>query len=118
MGRWQTMGIGPLMIVVGEVMLVVCSLSYLRWWVVTFKPSGRTAGGGPFLAGAVLFGFGGLLLLAVGIVALLPRASLPALGLTILGGVLVGALLFYLTANVAHRPVTTELPLIIVWTTG
>ena len=36
---------------------------------------------------------------------------------TIVGGVLVGALLLYVTSSVAHRPVTTELPLIVVWAT-
>lgn len=109
---------GSLMIVIGEVLLVVCSLSYLVWWTITFRPSGRApSGGGPFLAGAVLGGLGGLVLLAVGIVALLPKASWLALGATIIGGVLVGALLLYVTSSVAHRPVTTELPLIVVWAT-
>jgi hypothetical protein len=116
--RWQALQGGPLMIVVGEVLLVVCSLSYLAWWTITFRPSVRTApGGGLFLAGAVLGGLGGLVLLAVGIAALLPKASSPALAATIVGGVLVGALLLYLTSRVAHRPVTTELPLIVVWAT-
>ena len=31
---------------------------------------------------------------------------------------MVGALLFYLTASVAHRQITTELSLIILWTTA
>jgi hypothetical protein len=116
--RWEALEGGPLMIVIGEVLLVVCSLSYLVWWTITFRPSGRTpSGGGLFLAGAVLGGLGGLVLLAVGIAALLPKASLPALGATIVGGVLGGALLLYVTSSVAHRPVTTELPLIVVWAT-
>ena len=115
--RWQGWGSGPLLIVIGEVLLVVCSVSYLVWWSITFRPSGRTAGGGPFLAGAVLGGVGGLVLLAVGIAALLPQASWPALGATIVGGVLVGALLLYVTSHVFHRPPTTELPLIVVWAT-
>jgi hypothetical protein len=115
--RWQAWEGGPLMIVIGEVLLVVCSVSYLVWWTITFRPSARTPGGGPFLAGAVLGGLGGLALLAVGIAALLPKASLLALGATIVGGVLVGALLLYVTSNVAHRPLTTELPLIVVWGT-
>ena len=118
MDRWQALQGGPLMIVIGEALLLVCSLSYLIWWTITFRPSGRTpAGGGLFLAGAVLAGLGGLVLLAVGIAALLSKASWPALGATIGGGVLVGALLLYLTSSFAHRPVTTELPLIIVWAT-
>ena len=70
-------------------------------------------GGGLFLTGAVL---GGLVLLAVGIAAL-PKASSPALAATIVGGVLVGALLFYVTSSVAHRRITTELSLIVVWAT-
>lgn len=107
------------MIAIGEVLLVACSLSYLVWWALTFRPSGRTPSpGGVFLLGAVLTGLGGLVLLAVGIAALLTKASLPALGATIVGGALVGALLLYLTSGIAHRPVTTELPLIVVWTTA
>ncbi len=118
MVRWQALEGGPLTIVIGEVLLIVCSLSYLVWWTLAFRPSVRTPpGGGLFLAGAVLAGLGGLVLLAVGIAALLPKASSPALGATIVGGVLVGALLFYANAVLAHRPVTTELPLIVVWAT-
>jgi len=106
------------MIVIGELLLVVCSLCYLVWWTITFRPSVRISpGGGLFLAGAVLGGLGGLVLLALGIAALLPKASSPALAATIVGGVLVGALLLYVTSSVAHRPVTTELPLIVVWAT-
>ena len=71
--RWQALEGGPLVIVIGEVLLVVCSLCYLVWWTITFRPSVRTPpGGGLFLAGAVLGGLGGLVLLAVGIAALLP----------------------------------------------
>src|SRR4051794_18958412 len=104
--------------VIGELLLVVCSVSYLVWWTTTYRPSGRTSpGGGYFLGGAVLGGVGGLALLAVGIALLLPRASWLALGATVVGGALVGALLLYLTSTVAHRPVTTELPLIVVWAT-
>jgi hypothetical protein len=117
--RWQALEGGPLMIVIGEVLLVVCSLSYLVWWTVAFRPSVRTPPwGGFFLLGAVVGGLGGVVLLAVGIAALLREASLPALGATIVGGGLVGALLFYVTSGVAHRPVTTELPLIVVWATA
>ncbi|GAB2578085.1 hypothetical protein [Microlunatus antarcticus] len=116
--RGQSLAGGPLLIVIGEALLVLCSLSYLVWWTITFRPSGRTpGGGGPFLAGAVLGGVGGLALLAVAIAALLPRASWLALGATVVGGVLVGALLVHVTSSVAHRQLTTELPLIIVWTT-
>src|SRR6476661_7728604 len=117
--RWQARGGGPLVIVIGEVLLVVCSLSYLVWWTITFRPSVQTPPGGSlFLAGAVLGGLAGLVLLAVGIAALLPKASPAALAATIVGGVFVGALLLYVTAGVAHRPVTTELPLIVVWATA
>ncbi|GAA3643591.1 hypothetical protein [Microlunatus ginsengisoli] len=118
MGGWQALKGGPRMIVIGELLLVLCSLCYLVWWTIAFRPSARTSsGGGLFLAGAVLGGLGGLVLLAVGIAALLPKASSRAVGATIVGGVLVGALLLYLTSSVAHRRITTELPLIIVWAT-
>ena len=118
MSRWQALGGGPLVVVIGELLLVLCSLSYLVWWTIRFRPSGRTSfGGGPFLAGAVLAGLAGLVLLAVGIAVLLPRASVLALAAMVVGGVVVGALLFRLTTGVAHRPLTTELPLIVVWGT-
>lgn len=118
MDRWQALEGGPLLIVIGEVLLVVCSLSYLVWWTITFRPSVQTpAGGGLFLTGAVLGGLSGLVLLAVGIASLLPNASPWALAATVVGGGVVGALLLYLTSTVAHRPVTTELPLIVVWGT-
>jgi hypothetical protein len=117
--RSQAWAGGPLLIVIGEVLLVVCSVSYLVWWTITFRPSGRTpSGGGPFLLGAVLGGLGGMVLLGLGIAALLSKASPLAVGATIVGGVLVGALLLYVTADVAHRPVTTELPLIVLWATA
>ncbi len=109
---------GPLAMVVGELLLVGCSVCYLVWWTVTYRPSARAApGGGLFLAGAVLGGLAGLVLLGVGIAALVPRASTPALAATVVGGVAVGGALLFLTSSVAHRPVTTELPLIVLWTT-
>jgi hypothetical protein len=81
MGSWQALTGGPRMIVIGEVLLVVCSLCYLVWWAITFKPWARNpSGGGLFLAGAVLGGLGGLVLLVVGIAALLPKASSAAQG--------------------------------------
>lgn len=119
MGRWQGLDGGPLMIMIGELLLVVCSGCYLAWWSMAFRPSARTpSGGGLFLAGAVLGGVGGLVLLAIGIAVILPKASTQALAATILGGVLVGALLLFVTSSVAHRPVTTELPLMVVWATA
>lgn len=107
-----------LVIMVGELALLVCSACYLVWWTLTFRPTAPGGGGGPFLGGAVLGGLAGLVLLAVGIAALIPRASLPGLVGVIIGGVLVGVLLLVLTTTIAHRPVTTELPLIIVWGTA
>ncbi|SEQ39705.1 hypothetical protein [Microlunatus flavus] len=119
MGRVQTLGAGPLVLVVGELLLVVCSACYLVWWSVTYRPAGRAPfHGGPFLAGAVLAGLGGIVLLGVGIAVLLPRASGLAVAATVVGGVLVGALLIHVTSTYAHRPVTTELPLIVLWTTA
>ena len=119
MVRSQALEGAPLMLVVGELLLVVCSASYLVWWTIRFRPAGRTpSDGGPFLAGAVLGGLAGLVLLALGVVALLPRASWLALGATVVGSALVGALLLYITSSVAHRPPTTELPLIVVWGTA
>jgi hypothetical protein len=116
--RSQVLTGAPLLVVLGELLLVVCSVCYLVWWVLTSRPAGRVGHGGPFLAGAVLAGLGGIVLLAVGVASLVARASWPALAATVVGGVLVGALLVHLTSTVAHRPLTTELPLIVVWGTA
>lgn len=119
MTRSETLQGGPLLILIGELLLVVCSISYLVWWSVVFRPSSRPSiSGGPFLAGAVLGGLGGVVLLAVGSALLLPRASALALGATVVGGVAFGAALVWLTTTLAHRSLTTELPLIVVWTTA
>ena len=119
MTRSEALQGGPLLILIGELLLVVCSISYLVWWSVVFRPSSRPAiASGPFLAGAVLGGLGGVVLLAVGSALLLPRASGLALGATVVGGVVLGAVLVWLTTTLAHRSLTTELPLIVVWTTA
>ena len=119
MGRGEALQGGPLTILVGELLLVLCSLCYLVWWAVTYRPTGRPpAFGGLFLAGAVLGGLGGVVLLAVGAVAMLPRASGPALVATVVGGAVVGVVLVLVTTRVAHRALTTELPLIVVWATA
>ncbi len=103
----------------GEVLLILCSLCYLVWWSIAFAPPVKTAhsGGGLFLAGAALGGLGGIALLIVGIVTLTGRSSgLPAGGVA-LGGLVAGAVLIAVTAGPLHRPVTTELPLIVIWAT-
>jgi hypothetical protein len=116
---WGDLAGGPLAILGGEALLLVCSLCYLVWWSIAFAPPVQTPhpGGGVFLAGAGLCGLGGVALLGAGIVGLAGRGSVPSLGGVVLGGVVVGAALLAVTAGPLHRPVTTELPLIVIWAT-
>lgn len=112
MGAWAILG--------GESLLVVCSVCYLVWWSIAFKPpvAAPGSGGKGFLAGAVLGGGAGLVLLLGGMLGLASRLSWPAVGAVVLGGVVVGAGLFAVTSGPLHRPVTSELPLIIIWATA
>lgn len=106
----------------GEAALVLCSIAYVTWWVLAFRPpitSSRPVWGG-YLVAAV--GFGGLGALAVlagtawAITRLGPLALAGAVG-AVLGGVLLYPTLAAFTTGPLGRPLTTELPLIVLWTT-
>ena len=102
----------------GSVLLIVCFLFYLLWWIVVFRPEisrGLAAFAGPIIA-AIVFGMAGMILTLWGITTM-PSENLPVSNLVFLiGGVAGCFLLLALTKRLFKRPVTSELFLIVGWT--
>lgn len=104
-------------LVLGNILLIICSLFYLAWWAVAFRPHASSG----LLKSAVLLGVAaaagiiGLVFAIQGITAaegkriLLPEAGILA------GGIIAYILLFTITYFFLKRQVTTELFLIIGW---
>jgi len=102
----------------GNLTMIFCSLFYLAWWLVAFKPGAepnhtvtRLLLGAAFAVGIVsvfIFqsGFGSLKTTR----SLFPGHSL------LWGGILVYIALLVITNLALHRMVTTELALIVAWT--
>ncbi len=101
----------------GNVLLILCCIFYLAWWLIAFKPDGAVKGmkSGWLLIPAVILGVAAL--------AQIIRGSAPIDGQTVLiarkyialGGAAVYAVLLAATYLLLKRPVTTELFLIIMW---
>ena len=101
----------------GHIFLIVCTLFYLAWWVVAFKPN-SSAGMGKMvtlLAMASVAGIAGTILEIVGIRGVNDKKMLlPGSGILI-GGVIAYVFLFFVTYLIFKRQVTTELFLIVGW---
>lgn len=100
-------------VVGGSVGLVVCLALYLAWWCITFRPGG---GATPFgticIIVAVLSGILGLIFTLVGLAGIPLARSVPGWWFAV-GGLVVYAVLMAATYLLFHRPVTTELFLIV-----
>ncbi len=100
-------------------MLVICSIFYLAWWLVTFKPPQMKSSlmGNIFLVIAFISGLSGLLF-SVREIAI-PASEIMIKGISglwlILGGMASYILLLLLTRAIFHRQVTSELFIITGW---
>ncbi len=106
-------------ITIGNTLMILCSLFYLLWWTIAFKPG--TAAGGKLTAllllGAFLSGVAGIAVTCTGIQsanANAARSLYPPFALLI-GGAAAYFLLLVLTRVLFKRQVTTELILIVGW---
>jgi len=104
----------------GNLLLFICSLFYLVWWVIGFKPdaSGKTAGGSAgviYLSGAIIAGIAAIILLAGGINTLSKDAKAVPVWLILLGGTVLFAVMILVTTAVYHRPMTSELIIVHIW---
>ena len=101
----------------GNLLLLLCCIFYLAWWIIAFKPVGAVKGmkSGWLLIPAACFGIAAVIVIIRGIAAV-PETSMlfPAARAAEIG-VLAYILLLVGTWLILHRPVTTELILIVGW---
>ena len=101
-------------IILGTESLIACCAFYLIWWVLAFKPDGRKMTTWFWLVFAAIFGLAGVVITVMGINSEKPGRSLFGIG-PMIAGIVIYAVLLYVTSHFMHRQVTTELILIVGW---
>jgi hypothetical protein len=101
----------------GNLLMFATLVFYIAWWTVCFRPGGNenTAGAGIFIVVALFIGVAAIITLFVGINSLSQTGKGFPFMYILLGSVAFYIILLAVTKNVFHRPVTSELLLIIVW---
>ena len=106
-------------ITVGNWMLVACSVFYLAWWLITFRPPAPKSSvlGTFLLIGAFATGLLGIYKMLKGITTFkgeIENTGIPGIVL-ITGGIILYVALLILTRVIFHRQVTSELFIIVGW---
>ncbi len=100
----------------GNFLLLLCSLFYLAWWAVSFRPNQPGgSSGGLWLAAAFITGIAGLGLMSAGIGSLSRDSGSRLVMNIVLGAAAVFFVLLAVTSIAFHRPLTSELLIIHVW---
>ncbi|MCD7764205.1 MAG: hypothetical protein LUI14_13675 [Lachnospiraceae bacterium] len=102
----------------GNILMILCCIFYLAWWLVAFKPTGAIKGmkSGWLLIPALVFGVASVYQIAGGSGSVDNQLKLFSGNAVIIGGVAAYVILFAGTAVLLKRQVTTELFLIVGWT--
>ncbi len=100
----------------GNLLLLVCSLFYLAWWALSFRPnsSGGPAGGF-YLTAAFITGFAAIALMSGGVNTLSQDSKGLPVKFILMGGVAFFIVLLLVTAVGFHRIVTSELIILHIW---
>ena len=100
----------------GNLLLLICSLFYLAWWVVSYRPnsSGGPAGG-LYITAAFITGIAAITLMSVGINSLSQDAKGFPVRFILTGSAVLFFVLLPVTAIAFHRMVTSELMIIHIW---
>ncbi len=103
----------------GNWMLLICSIFYLAWWLITFKPPAPKGSipGTVILIGAFASGLFGIYQILRAITHFdgdVVNAGIPGIML-IIGGIILYLVLLFTTRAVFHRQVTSELFIITGW---
>ena len=100
----------------GNIKLVLCFAFYLAWWVIGFNPWHPIRGikSGWLLIPAAVLGVLALVDVCQGIS--LTEGPIPGMAL-IAGGIASYVVLLGVTGGLLHRPITTELLIIVLWAT-
>ncbi len=101
----------------GNILLILCCIFYLAWWLIAFKPAGAVQGmkSGWLLVPAAAAGIGAIASIIKGVsgtdgaLLLLPTKRVALIGLAAY------VILLIFTYLLMKRPVTTELLLIVGW---
>ena len=106
-------------IAVGNWMLVACSIFYLAWWLITFRPPAPKSSvlGTVLLVGAFATGLIGMYKVLRGITTFdgeIENTGIPGV-ILIIGGVILYVSLLIVTRVIFHRQVTSELFIITGW---
>ncbi|MCD7956566.1 MAG: hypothetical protein LUG93_12660 [Lachnospiraceae bacterium] len=103
----------------GNLLMIGCCAFYLAWWLIAFKPEGAVKGlrSGWLLIPALLFGVAAVTQIVQGSGVVESEALLFPQNAVLIGGVVVYIVLLVGTSVLLKRQVTTELFLIVGWTT-
>ncbi len=106
-------------ILTGNLLMILCCVFYLAWWLIAYKPQGAVKGmkSGWLLIPAFVLGVAGFVVIARGASSAAPAARLMPGAWIGIGGSAAYVILLAATSGALHRPVTTELLLIVGWTT-
>lgn len=101
----------------GNILMILCSLFYLAWWIVAFKPTGTANAAKTYILFifAALSGLAGLFFMIHGINTVKKSTELLPGGKIVLVGLIAYVILFLITYFLLKRQVTTELLLIVGW---
>lgn len=100
-----------------NILLIICCIFYLAWWLLAFKPTGAVKGikTGWLLIPAFVSGLAAIIFAAKGISAASVSVTLFPSGSLLWGGIAAYIILLAVTRFLLNRSVTTELFLIVGW---
>ena len=100
----------------GNLLLLFCSLFYLIWWVVYFRPNSSGGSAGVFyITAAFITGVAAIALMSGGINSLSQDSKSLPVRFILLGSAALFLVLLLVTAIAFHRIVTSELIIIHIW---
>lgn len=115
---WHDFNFQTRQIFLANLLLVVCCMFYLAWWLLAFKPVNPIKGmkTGWLLVPAFAAGMAAVVFAARGLGGAAVYPGLFPSSWLLWGSVLAYVVLLAATSFLLHRPVTTELFLIVGWT--
>ena len=100
----------------GNLLLLLCSLFYCAWWIMSFRPNSSAGSAAWFcLTAAFVTGIAGIALMSYGIDFLSQESKALPVRYILSGGALMFFFLLLVTSIVFRRPVTSELIIIHIW---
>lgn len=101
----------------GNLLMLATLIFYIAWWTISFRPNGdgNTAHAGLFIVAALFVGVAAIITMSIGINSLSQTGKGFPVMYILLGSFAFYIILLAVTKMAFHRPVTSELLLVIVW---